>query len=78
MRTTVDFPDPVYRELKVRAASEGTTIREMILEGVALRLRSSSAVPSQENRPRFPTVASRKPGSLRLGEEGVYEFIPFP
>jgi hypothetical protein len=78
MRTTVDFPDPIYRELKVRAASEGTTIREMILEGVALRLRSSGAVPSQENRRRFPVIASRKPGSLKLGEEGVYEFIPFP
>ena len=78
MRTTVDFPDPIYRELKVRAASEGTTIREMILEGVALRLRSSGAVPPQENRPRFPVVASRKPGSLKLGEEGVYEYIPFP
>lgn len=78
MRTTVDFPDPIYRELKVRAASEGTTIREMILEGVALRLRSSGAVPSQETHPRFPVITSRKPGSLKLGQEGVYEFIPFP
>jgi hypothetical protein len=78
MRTTVDFPDPIYRELKVRAAREGTTIREMILEGVALRLRSSGAVPSRENRPRFPVIASRKPGSLNLGKESVYEYIPFP
>jgi hypothetical protein len=78
MRTSIDFPDPLYRELKVRAAREGTTVREIILEGVALRLRSTGAVPSQEDRPRFPVIASRRPGSLKLGEEGVYEYIPFP
>ena len=78
MRTTVDLPDPIYRELKVRAASEGTTIRQIILEGVALRLRSAGTGPTSENRPRFPVIASRNPGSLKLGEEGVYEYIPFP
>lgn len=78
MRTTVDLPDPIYRELKVRAASEGTTIREMILEGVALRLRASGEASFPQDRPRFPVIASRKPGSLKLGEEGVYEYIPFP
>jgi hypothetical protein len=78
MRTTVDFPDPLYRELKVRAASEGTTMRAMILEAVALRLGSSCAVPCQGDSPRFPVIESRKPGSLKLGAEGVYEFIPFP
>jgi hypothetical protein len=40
MRTTVDIPDPLYREMKVRAASEGTTLKEIILEGVAVRLRT--------------------------------------
>jgi hypothetical protein len=78
MRTSVDFPDPIYRELKVRAASEGTTIREIILEGVALRLRSTGEVASAEDRPRFPVIPSRRPGTLKLGEEGVYEYIPFP
>jgi len=78
MRTTVDIPDSVYRELKLRAASEGTTIRELILEGVALRLGSRGAVPSHKGRSRFPVIPSRKPGSLKLGEEGVYEYIPIP
>jgi hypothetical protein len=76
MRTTVDFPDSLFRDLTVRAALEGTTIRAMILEGVALRLGSCGA--PRENRPRFPVIASMKPGSLKLGAEGVYEFIPFP
>ncbi|MGA2084006.1 MAG: hypothetical protein ABSG60_00630 [Terracidiphilus sp.] len=78
MRTTVDIPDPVYREMKVCAASEGTTIKEIILEGVAARLRTGRAPAKQRGRPRFPVIRSRNPGSLQLGKEGVYEYIPFP
>jgi hypothetical protein len=78
MRTTVDIPDPIYREIKVRAASEETTIKEIILEGVAVRLRTGRAPAKQDGRLRFPTIRSKNPGSLKLGEEGVYEYIPFP
>ena len=78
MRTTVDIPDPIYREIKICAASEGTTVREIILEGVAARLRTGRTTGKQESRLRFPVIRSRNPGSLQLGEEGVYEYIPFP
>jgi hypothetical protein len=78
MRTSLDIPDATYREMKIAAATEGTTIREIILEGVAIRLRNGSARANQDDSPRFPAIRSKKPGSLKLGEEGVYEFIPFP
>jgi hypothetical protein len=78
MRTSLDIPDPIYREMRVQAASEGTTMREFILDGVAMRLRRGNVTPRQGGRPRFPVIRSEKPGSLKLGEEGVYEYIPFP
>lgn len=78
MRTTVDIPDPIYREIKMRAASEGTTIKDIILEGVAARLRTGHAPAKRQSRPKFPVIRSKKPGSLQLGEEGVYAYIPFP
>jgi hypothetical protein len=78
MRTTVEFPDPLYREMKIRAANEGTTIREIILEGVTMRLRGESPTAARGDGPRFPVIRSRNPSSLKLGEEGVYEYIPFP
>ena len=78
MRTTIEFPDTVYREIKIRAANEGTTIREIILEGVTMRLRGESPTAARGDGPRFPVISSRNPGSLKLGEEGVYEYIPFP
>jgi hypothetical protein len=78
MRTTVDIPDPVYRELKVCAASEGTSVKKIILDCVAVRFLNSRALAKQEDQPRFPVIRSKHPGSLKLGEEGVYEYIPFP
>jgi hypothetical protein len=78
MRTSIEFPDSVYRQLKLRAAQEGTTIREIVLEGVAIRLRGSEETPRGKRGPRFPVIRAKNPGSLRLGEEGVYEYIPFP
>jgi len=77
MRTTVDIPDPIYRELKVRAATEGTTIKKIILNSLTdkLRERESGEI---KRRPPFPVIRSKNPGSLQLGEEGVYEYIPFP
>ncbi len=78
MRTSIEFPDPIYREMKMRAANEGTTIREIILEGVTMRLRGEIPTAARGDGPRFPVIRSRNPGSLKLGEEGVYEYIPFP
>jgi hypothetical protein len=77
MRTTVDIPDPIYREMKVRAATEGTTIKEIILDAVVNRLRSTKTI-SPDCTAQFPVIRSKNPGSLKLGKEGVYEYIPFP
>ena len=78
MRTSFEIPDDLYREIKIRAAREGKTMREIILDGVALRLKNGSSPPKPEERVRFPVIRSQNPGSLKLGEEGVYEYIPFP
>ena len=83
MRTTVDIPDAIYRELKVRAAREGTTIKALILRGVTIdgqRPEGTEDLRANVSRqkPKYPLLNSKEPGSLKLGEEGVYEYIPFP
>jgi hypothetical protein len=78
MQTLVEIPDPLFRELSDCAASRGTTVTEVILDCVALRLRPTFTPARPEGKPRFPAIHSRNPGSLKLGEEGVYEYIPFP
>ena len=34
----IDFPDDLHKEVKVRAAQEGTTIKEIIIKVVKLYL----------------------------------------
>jgi predicted CopG family antitoxin len=75
MRTTVDIPDPVYRELKSQAAMEGRSVKDLILRRV-VRPAQNAAV--QRKKIKFPAIKAKNPGSLKLGREGVYEYIPFP
>jgi len=75
MRTTVDIPDPVYRQLKSDAALEGRSVKELILRRVTSPVREAT---SERKKIKFPAVKSKNPGSLKLGPEGVYEYIPFP
>ena len=76
MRTTIDIPDPIYRQLKAKAASEGRSVRALILRGAAGALRGALRKPRK--RVRLPIVRSKRPGTLELDNAKIYEIIPFP
>lgn len=58
MRTTLDLPDPLLRQLKSRAALEGTTLKQLVREtierglgvpaGLTKSARDRSTLPSLE------------------------------
>jgi len=75
MRTTLDIPDPIYRELKSQAALEGRSVKELVLSRIT---RSPHNSANSRQKIQFPAIKAKKPGSLKLGAEGVYEYIPFP
>ena len=76
MRTTVDIPDATYRLLKSRAASEGGTVKQLLLRGAEAVLRESTkkVVP----RLKEPPMNKGVPGSLHLTNEMIYDLIDFP
>ena len=76
MRTTVDIPDPLYRALKARAATEGRSVRELILRGTERELQGGRR--PRRKRVRLPIVRSKRPGTLYLDNAKIYEIIPFP
>ena len=76
MRTTVDIPDPVYRRLKVRAAREGRSVKELLLRGAEHVLKSPERKTGR--RVTLPIVRSKHPGSLRLDNARIYDIIGFP
>jgi len=75
MRTTIDIPDPIYRDLKSQAALEGRSVKELVLRRIT---RSAEDAAHQPRKIKFPAIPSKNPGSMKLGPEGVYEYIPFP
>jgi len=76
MRTTVDIPDALYRELKSKAAGEKRSVKEIILRGVELELRPRSK--KRARRVTFPLIPSKKPGALDIDNAKIYELISFP
>ena len=75
MRTTVDITAGMYRQLKSRAAREGSSTRALILKGVREVLkpeRRKAGTPVA-----LPIVRSKRPGTVALNNPVVYD-IAFP
>jgi hypothetical protein len=75
VRTTVDIPAPLYRELKEQAAAQVRSIRELLVAG-------AKSVVLKDRRPRskrvrFPLIISEGP-KVDLTNEEVYEHVEFP
>jgi hypothetical protein len=74
MRTTVDIPDPIYRQLKSRAALQGRSVKELILEGVEAELGIETG-RQRKRRISLPLIKSRHPGRLRLSNKTINEIL---
>ena len=76
MRTTVDIPDALYRELKSKAAREKRSVKELILRSVEVELRPRSK--KRTRRVIFQLVPSKAPGTLDIDNAKIYDLISFP
>ncbi len=77
MRTTVDIPAPLYKRLKTRAASEGSSAKRLILRGVEQVLREKPPKLTRKRR-KPPLIRSRRPGTVHLDNARIYDVISFP
>ena len=50
MKTTVQIPDSLYRQLKARAALKGQTIKDFLVEAVRAKLLSDNAKPNSKRK----------------------------
>jgi hypothetical protein len=70
VRTTVDIPASLYRKLKEQAASQGRSVRELILAGVKTALLKSKRPKAR--RVQFPLIVSQGP-KVDLTNEQIHE-----
>jgi len=71
MRITVDIPNDIYRQLKSRAAREGSSTRALILKALKEVLKSE---PRKTGVPvSLPIVRSKRPGTVALDDAVIYD-----
>lgn len=65
MRTTIDLPDPIFREVKTRAVQQGTTLKQLVTHYIeaGLQGRSASLPAEPRRRPPLPVAIRREPGT---------------
>jgi hypothetical protein len=64
MRTTIDLPDALFREVKAVAARRGASLKTVICAAVEAEVRKAERKAGR--RVKFPLLASHEPGSLKL------------
>jgi hypothetical protein len=67
MKTTIDIPEPLYKQAKIRAVELGQTLREVVVAALERDLQESRA-----DEPAGPYFARRRlrPGFRKLMESG--------
>ncbi len=64
MRTTVDLPDSLFRDLKAFAAKRGASLKSVLRMAVEREIRRTEGKVSKKLR--FPLLESHDPGTLNL------------
>lgn len=71
MRTTIDLPDALGRQVKSRAALAGLSIRSFVTQALERQLAAGRQTDATPATGELPVIRSRKPGSLRLTPDEV-------
>ena len=50
MKTTVEIPDLLYRQIKARAAIKGQSIKDFLVEAVRAKLTSDKSKPNSKRK----------------------------
>ncbi|MGB6745250.1 MAG: hypothetical protein WBE38_16505 [Terracidiphilus sp.] len=77
MRTTIDIPDGTYKDIKRIAVEDDSTVRQMVLDGLALLIEKRNGRPRRK-RLDLPLIRSTRTDVLDIDNEKIYEIIDFP
>ena len=88
MRTTLDLPDPVFRDLKMKAAREGVTLKVLLTamvekelyakpEPAAKPVRSPLPPPRESNGIVIPSLTNAEIDEIFLREDMERAGIPW-
>jgi hypothetical protein len=78
MRTTIDIPDRLYKQLKAKAALQGRTVKEFVLRGVEKEMRESPEMrdrPAKRGRVKLPLIHGKEKRKIDLTNVDMDEIL---
>jgi hypothetical protein len=78
MRTSLDFPDALFKHLKTRAAQEDRTLRDLVIELVERGLTPREVVDPQKRFEARPVFGSTDPAARPvhfMSNAALYEIM---
>ena len=73
MRTTVDLPDPLFRQMKATAALRGISIKDFV--SVAVESEITREESTEEYSVKLPLIRSKRPGTLHLTNAEIEDLL---
>ena len=73
MKTTIEIPEPLFRQAKAKAAMDGITLRDLFVRGLQLAVQTPTGKPAMQ-RAAFPLIRAAK-NVPRLTDEQIYEAL---
>jgi hypothetical protein len=64
MRTTIDLPNDLFRQVKSKAALRGETLKEFVRAAIEKEILVNA--PASSFRVKLPLIKSKKPKSISL------------
>jgi hypothetical protein len=68
MRTSIDFPDPLFRHLKARAALEGASMRDLVLTLIERGMAAAASTGAAAGAAALPSVRLGAPMALQAAD----------
>jgi hypothetical protein len=75
MRIELEIPEHTRLKLLEKAKAEGSTVNKLIVKALENFLAKRSPNPP---RVKPPIISSKRPGTLYLDNEKIFEIIDFP
>lgn len=74
MRTTIDIPDELLRAAKARAALEGRSLKDLLIEGLLQTMKQPAPKRRKLRKADFPIIKSARTGR-KITDEMVQEAV---
>ena len=73
MKTTIEIPEPLFRQAKAKAAMDGITLRDLLVRGLQLAMQTPAQTPVRQ-RVAFPIIRADR-NAAPLTDEQIYEAL---